>query len=270
MEDRPARELQVAGAPAAGRGGLRAAAWPGAQYLEALFNPVGQQRGGFLYGLLRLFPQRDRSHPIVAGLMGRSVNTNPVLSGYLAGLVAVRLAREARETDPAETEAALERIRSLLAPVLSGLGDRLFWGGVRPALSLVGILSAFLWIGEPALWYWVGYNAVQLYWRRRSWSVGLRGEAAIRSEITGAVLRRWVEGAATAGRFLLGLVLGAVATGLWHGHGAGWCGVFVGICVLGFVIARAGRTGPIGLAWMGIGLAALVALARFGLWKGHH
>jgi hypothetical protein len=147
------------------------------------------------------------------------------------------------------------------------LGDRLFWGGVRPVLSLVGILSAFLWIGEPALWYWLGYNALQLYWRRRSWSVGLRGEEAVRAEITGPALRRWTRTLAAGGRFLLGLTIGAVAAGSWLDYGPAWCAVFLGVIVLGFLLARSRRVSPLGFGWIGIGLAALVALAKFELWR---
>jgi len=248
----------------------RNSAWPGAQFLEVLFNPAGQQRGGLIFGLLRTVPGRDRTHPVLASLIQYPFNTNPVLSGYVAGLLALRLAREARECDPLETEEALERIRVTLAPVLSGMGDRVFWGGVRPLLSLIGILSAFLWIGEPALWYWVGYNALQLYWRRRSWSVGLRGEEAVRAEIRGPILRRWAKGFSGAGRFLLGLTVGAVATGSWLERGPTGSGVFLGVTALGYALARSRRVGPLTIGWIGIGLAGVVALARFELWRLKH
>lgn len=254
-------------APPPGRRAWPPSAWPGAQYLEALFNAPGQQRGGFLFGLLRTVPGRGREHPVVAALASGPFNSHPVLAGYLAGVVAIRLARPARETDPAEAAEAIERIRATLAPVLSGLGDRLFWGGVRPVLSLIGMLSAFLWIGEPALWYWLGYNAVQLYWRRRSWACGLRGESAVREEIVGSALKRWTRVLSSVGRFLVGLAIGAVAVGSWREHGPTWCAVFLGVIALGFALARSRRVSPLGLGWIGIGLAGLVALARFELWR---
>ena len=244
----------------------RLAGWPGSQLLETLFNPAGQQRGGLLAGLLRTVPGRGRDHPVIASLLQGPFNSNPVLAGYLAGLLAVRLAREARASEAEETEVAIEGIRQTLAPLLSGMGDRIIWGGLRPALSLIGILSAFLWVGEPALWYWVGYNAVQVYWRRRSWTIGLAGDEAVRAEIRGPVLRAWARGLAGAGRFLLGLTIGAIGTGLWLSHGPEGCGVFLSACVLGFVLARSGRVGGLALGWIGLGLAGLLALVRFG-WK---
>lgn len=259
------RDTTIPDAPAPPGAG-RLAGWPGSPYLEALFNPAGQQRGGLLIGLLRTVPRRGREHPVIRALSGGPFNANPVLSGYLAGLLAVRLAREARECDPEETESAILRIRTTLAPLLSGVGDRIVWGGLRPSLSLVGILSAFLWVGEPALWYWVGYNAVQVYWRRRGWSIGLAGEEAVRGELRGARLQRWARVLPRLGRFLLGLTFGAVGAGLWLGHGPEGCGVFVAACGAGYLLARGGRVGGIALGWIGLGLAGLLALARFG-WK---
>jgi hypothetical protein len=247
-----------------------ASAWPGAQFLEVLFNPAGQQRGGLLFGLLRTVPGRGLDHPVLRFLSRGPFNVNPVLSGYVAGLLAVRLAREAREATADAEEEALERIRSTLAPVLSGIGDRLVWGGLRPVLSLIGILSAFLWIGEPALWYWVGYNAVQSYWRRRSWRIGRQGEEAVRAELTDPTLRRWVKQFTIGGRFLLGLTIGAVAAGAWSEHGVAWCGVFLVVLGLGYLLARTRRVGPLSLGWIGIALAALVAWARFELWRWVH
>jgi hypothetical protein len=259
-------------------------AWPGAPFLEVLFNPAGQQRGGLLFGLLRTLPGRDRNHPVLRFLARGPFNVNPIFSGYVAGLFAVRLAQEARaagepgadggapatRAEEADAEEALERIRATLAPVLSGVGDRLVWGGLRPVLSLIGILSAFLWIGEPALWYWVGYNAVQSYWRRRSWRIGRQGEEAVRAELTGPTLRSWTRRLTAGGRFLLGLTIGAVAAGAWSEHGVAWCGIFLGVLGLGFLLARSRRVGPLSLGWIGIALAALVAWARFELWRWVH
>ena len=152
------------------RGHSLGAGWHGHPHLEGLFNPVGQQRGGLLYELGRLVPGRGREHPLVRSLSEGAFGTNPVLAGYLTGTLAARLAREARDTDPAESAAAVERIRSTLAPVLAGVGDRIFWGALRPLLTLAGLLCAILQRGDPAILYWVGYNSIQLYWRRRSWS----------------------------------------------------------------------------------------------------
>lgn len=265
---------------------VRKGAWVAGRDLESLYNDEGRQRGGVLLGLLRLVPGASREHPVVVGLKRGGFNVNPVLAGYLLAPLAVRLARPTRvggEIDqvvdavPAEVgaddEAAVARAQDLLAPVLSGLGDRLFWGGVRPVLSLVAVLGWVLWIGQPAAWYCLGYNAVQWHWRRRAWRTGLLGEEAVRQELGGTVLRRWIAAATGTGRFLLGAAIGVIATWLWMrerlGPREGARGVlpllFLGCTALGFVLARRGRPGPLALGWIALLAAGAAALARHGL-----
>jgi hypothetical protein len=241
--------------------------------LEGLYNPVGQQRGGLLWGLLRRERRRDREHPVIAELETGAFNTNPVLAGYLAGALAARLARDARACDPLETREAVERIRSTLAPLLSGVGDRLVWGGLRPALSLFGILSGLLLFGEPGVWYWLGYNGAQWYWRRRSWAVGLGGEAAVVREMRGLLLERWTSRLARAGRFLLGLTIGVSGMALFRA-GPGFCLVFLAICGGGVALARSGRVPPLALGWIAVTAAGLLlriwtALGTWTPFGGH-
>jgi hypothetical protein len=265
---------------------LRGGAWIAGRDLESLYNHAGQQRGGALLGLLRLVPQAAREHPVVMALRRGPFNVNPVLAGYLLAPLAARLARSISVdtadsgTDDRELaraaardEAAVERARELLAPVLSGLGDRLFWGGVRPALSLVTVLGWVLWIGHPAAWYWLGYNAVQWYWRRRAWCIGLLGDDAVRRELGGRLLPRWIAAATGTGRFLLGGAVGVIVTWLWmrerleprEGARGGLPLLFLGCIALGFVLARRGRPGPLTLGWIALLAAGAATLARHGL-----
>lgn len=257
--------------------------WGSLEHLEGLFNPAGQQRAGLIWSLLKARPGRDRNDPVLAGLARGAFNTNPVLAGYLAGCLALRLSREAESQGAgrqpgvpggagpeaaSETTEAVERIRILLAPLLAGIGDRVMYGGIRPLLSLAGIYSALIWLGDPAVWYWLGYNAVQLYWRRRSWSVGIRGEEAVRAEIRSRILERWATVTARAARFLLGLALGAAVTGIWLNQGAAWSAVFLAVCLTGLLIMRSGRVPPLLWGWLGLAVAGLMALLRLGLERG--
>jgi hypothetical protein len=265
---------------------LLGGAWLAGRDLESLYNDEGQQRGGILLGLLRLVPEAAREHPVVMALRRGPFNVNPVLAGYVLAPLAARLARPVSgdggalapvelelSRAAARDEAAVERARDLLAPVLSGLGDRLFWGGVRPVLSLVTVLGWVLWIGQPAAWYWLGYNAVQWHWRRRAWRTGLLGEEAVRRELAGRLLRRWTAVATGAGRFLLGGAIGVIVAWLWMrerlGPREGARGVlpliFLGCIALGFVLARRGRPGPLALGWIALLVAGVAALARQGL-----
>jgi hypothetical protein len=262
---------------------LREGAWIAGRDLESLYNHAGQQRGGVLLGLLRLVPQAARAHPVVMALRRGPFNVNPVLAGYLLAPLAARLTRavpvdgtaSGMEDDElgraaARDEAAVERARDLLAPVLSGLGDRLFWGGVRPVLSLVTVLGWVLWIGQPAAWYWLGYNAVQWHWRRRAWDIGLLGDDAVRRDLGGRLLPRWIAAATGTGRFLLGGAVGVIVTWLCMlerlGPRKGTWGVlplmFLGCIALGFALARRGRPGPLTLGWIALLVAGAATLAR--------
>jgi hypothetical protein len=272
---------------AAGPSSLRGGAWTAGRDLESLYNDEGQQRGGLLLGLLRLVPDAAGEHPVVNSLRDGPFNVNPVLAGYLLAPLAARLARplpaagavlDAGDVElaraAASDEEAVQRARGLLAPVLSSVGDRLLWGRVRPVLSLVTVLGGgALWIGEPAAWYWLGYNAVQWYWRRRSWRTGLRGEEAVRREIGGSLLRRWTAVATGTGRFLLGGAIGVIVIWLWmrerlsprEGTRGMLPLLFLGCIALGFGLARRGRPGPLALGWIALLVAGATALARHGL-----
>jgi hypothetical protein len=280
--------VDVSGTPGTGfpalTSSLEGGAWIAGRDLESMYNDGGQQRGGVLLGLLRLVPKAPRDHPVVRALERGPFNVNPVLAGYVLAPLAARLTRpipfegssfDATEVEraAAEDEDAVERARSLLAPVLSGLGDRLIWGGVRPTLSLVTVLGWVLWIGQPAAWYWLGYNAVQWHWRRRAWQIGLLGEAAVRREMVGRRLQRWMAVATGTGRFLLGGAIGVIVTWLWmrerlsprEGEWGLLPLVFLGCIGLGFVLARRGRPGPLTLGWIALLVAGVAALARHGL-----
>ncbi len=278
-----------------GESALQGGAWTASRDLESLYNDGGQQRGGVLLGLLRIVPEAHSDHPVVRALRRGPFNMNPILAGYVLAPLARRLARpispegaissaEATADAPAdasverEDEAAVEQARELLAPVVSGLGDRLFWGGVRPGLSLVTVLGWVLWIGQPAAWYWLGYNAIQWHWRRRAWRTGLAGEAAVRRELAGPTLRRWIAVTNGAGRFLLGGAIGVVVTWLWMRDRLGPREsargviplVFLGCLALGFVLARRGRPGSLALGWIALLVAGLAALVRQGLGDAGH
>jgi hypothetical protein len=286
---------------------LQGGGWTASRDLESLYNDEGQQRGGVLLGLLRLVPGASPDHPVVRALRRGPFNVNPVLAGYVLAPLAVRLARPVEggpvegapvpapvdgsrpDASPAEAagspgtpplggallddDAAVERARNLLAPVVSSLGDRLMWGGVRPVLSLVAVLGGVLWIGEPAAWYWLGYNGVQWHWRRRAWRTGLLGEDAVLRDLSGVALRRWISVASSTGRFLLGGAVGVILTWLWLRERLGpreeTRGVlpllFLGCTLIGFLLARRGRPGPLAMGWIALLAAGAAALARHGL-----
>lgn len=240
--------------------GRRVPVFGGGAGLEALFNPEGQQRGGLLRLLLHPRWGAGREDgPLLQAFKEGPFNTNPILTGYVAGALVVRLTRAA-ESD----SAAVDRLRTTLAPLLASQGDRLFWGSLRPSLALLGFFSAFLWLGEPGLWYGLGYNAVTFYWRRRAWRVGLDGEEAVHAEVRRRVLEGWSRVLGKVLRPTMGAALGALLAGPVVAGEFRIAAVIAGTLVAGYGLGRSGRVSSLGLAWIGIaGCALLAALDRF-------
>jgi len=114
--------------------------------LQAGWNRERMQALGFTFALLPLVRGRERA--IEADFVRRHldyVNTNPALSGVLLGAVA------AAETGLLAAgqggEAAREPVAALkrrFEGPLAALGDRVFWGWLRPLLGVLGILLLFL------------------------------------------------------------------------------------------------------------------------------
>ncbi len=182
--------------------------------LDALYNPRGQQRGGIYRALAPSLsaPAREEARQFLAA---RSFQTHASLSGYVLGPVAS--AAEAR------TGEALEVAQALHAPVVSGVGDRLFAGAVHPALAWAGAtigliaLSLFhasapnsgllsLTLAAPAVVCVAGAGIAGRYWRGRSWRVGVGGEANVAAELRTRPWARWTRGAD-----LVAALAGAVA-----------------------------------------------------------
>ena len=118
--------------------------------LEALYNSSGQQRGGMLRAVRRGAPQSPAGALLLKELARGPCNTNPILSGYIAGIL-IHGAGRAIGDEPEGTGGLIDRCRSLLAPLAAAMGDRLFWGSVRPALSMVCLFSALFSALEPAI-----------------------------------------------------------------------------------------------------------------------
>lgn len=187
-------------------------------FLDALYNPRGQQRGGVYRAITPALsaPALEEARQFLAT---RSFQTHASLSGYVLGPVAS--AAEAR------TGEALEVAQALHAPVVSGVGDRLFAGAVHPALAWAGasvglialsLLHASapnpgavsLTLVAPAAVCVAGAGIAGRYWRGRSWRVGVGGEANVAAELRTRPWARWTRGAdwvaALAGAVAYGVV----------------------------------------------------------------
>ncbi len=117
--------------------------------LQAGWNRERMQALGFTFALLPLV--RGRPGAIEAAFVRRHldyVNTNPALSGVLLGAVAAteRDLLAAGTGDEAAHDAVAALKRRLEGP-LAALGDRVFWGWLRPLLGVLGMLLLLLGSG---------------------------------------------------------------------------------------------------------------------------
>ncbi len=139
--------------------------------LQASWNREGMQNLGFAYvlypALCRLYPEG----PARVAALQRHLdffNCHPYLAAAVVG-GALRLEeRVAMGEVPAEAVPAYKRA---LGPPFAALGDAFFWGALRPATGLAGVLVALIAPSARPVWAlatFLGlYNAIHL--SARAW-----------------------------------------------------------------------------------------------------
>ncbi len=232
--------------------------------LEALYNSSGQQRGGMLRAVRRGASKQEGDDRLLEELAKGPCNTNPILSGYIAGIL-IREAGGATGTGLQERGTLLERCRTLLAPLAAAMGDRLFWGSMRPALSLACLFSVLFSTLGPAVLYCLGYNVTQVWWRRRALFTGLGGEQAVRRELRGGRLERASAGWGSVGRIILGLLAGVLAVEVWTRLGPAGAALFLVAGLSGWGLASSTRIRPILASAIGLAVAMAASAAMAAL-----
>jgi PTS system mannose-specific IID component len=160
-------------------------------------------------------------------------NSHPYLVGVALGAVC-RIEEEGG--DPR----VVDRFKAAVRGSLGGLGDSLFWAGLRPACGLLGITLVFAgspwWLGP--LVFLVVYNAGHLAARIWGFRVGFRHGRHVAEHLRKANLAETQQHIAQAGTFLLGLALPLMLAG--------------------------GRPTALAWPWIAIGGALAVLAMRFG------
>lgn len=235
--------------------------WVRLLLLDSLQNPVGRQRGGLLHALLRGPVDAAFAEQLVRYLRERPFATSGTLGGWVAGPLRRRLEARRASTEETEGETILERSMLHVGPAVAGLGGRLIQGALVPAFGLLSVFAALYWSEIWVLCYAVAYCGFQLYWRRRSWTVGLAGEASVVLDLRSGDAERWARSLGVLARLAGGTLLGALL--VTSGNDAGITGpaAVVSLCVAGWVLARRGRFGPVPLGWAAI--VAALALSRW-------
>ncbi len=185
-------------------------------------------------------------------------NTHPIAAFLLAGVIARREA-QAAAAPAAEREAVFAKIKTLksgLGASLAGLYDSFFWGALRPASALAGLLVLQLafrrgWPNPALLGCAVAlalYNVPALAARWIGLTRGLRdGESAV-AELVAIPAQAWIRGL----------------------RGAAAGGAIVSFCAASWMLGGADRAAAaaafaagIALTWRGV--APLAQLGLVGL-----
>jgi hypothetical protein len=208
--------------------------------LQALFNPVGQQRGGLAW---------------IAG-RGRNLsleepfNVNPTLAGYAIGLAC------------SSEEGEFSRRRASLTAALSGLGDRLVWGLLRSLAVVIGLAASAAGAIPSAVALLLVYNLPELCLRWRSTVRGLHGMHAIAGDLAAGGLPRLTRFLSRGGILCLGCLAGLWLAGpIRSGRAmdvlAGCAGVVAAVLLLkrsgerSGIVAAAGSL-LLGLLWLAV------------------
>jgi PTS system mannose-specific IID component len=196
-------------------------------------------------------------------------NTHPVAAWLAAGVVC-RLEASAAAASGAEREALVTRIESLkrtLGASLAGLYDAFFWGSLRPASALAGLLTAQAGYRAGSAWapWWGVAVALALYNGPAWWArlAGLRrgydqGDAALVA-LCAAPCQKWIRGLRWS------LVVGAVLC-LAAGAGGlpGGDRLWAGLTFAGGMVLSSRGVSP--LTQIGFAGAGALAASLAGFW----
>lgn len=185
-------------------------------------------------------------------------NSHPYLSGLAVGAVA-------RAEHDALPPSQIERLRSTLPAPLGSVGDRLFWAGVLPTTSGLGLALAAMmpWAVGPGVFF-VLYNVVHLM--VRTWALRAGWESGM--GVSRALGQQWLQ---TALRLSVPFALASVGfalptMGSWLSDGLPWSarGGVIAVAVTGVALARWVMPSLSGLRF-GLSAAGLAVLVGW-LW----
>lgn len=241
--------------------------------LQARWDPARMQGPGFAFALEPWLDECWGDEPdALRSARQRHLeyfNTHPLAAWLAAGLVCRQEALACAATGM-EREKLIARIRSLkttLGASLAGLYDSFFWGALRPASAVAGVLAAqaahhfgsahvLFWAGGTALFV---YNAPAVVARAVGFSRGFdEGERAVVA-LTGLPVQSWIRvlRRATVGGALVSFAVGAGLLGAEERTTAA-C-----VFVAGLVLTWRGVSPLAQLGFAGLGG---VAAAAVGLW----
>lgn len=177
--------------------------------LQARWDPARMQAAGLAFALEPWLVECWSAEPEALAAARRRhleyFNTHPIAAALLAGIVCRLEAAAAAAAPGAARDAAVAKIRARKASLgasLAGLYDSFFWGALRPASALAGVLAAqAAWaLGSAHAAAWgaavalAAYNAPALAARALGFSRGLAAGELAAVELTRLPVQSWIVG----------------------------------------------------------------------------
>lgn len=172
--------------------------------IQAGWNYERFQNLGFTFSLLpalrKIYPDREKLKSAVLRHMG-IINTQPYMANFVLGNVARMEESAAAQADPEAQLKNMPGVKQALASSFASIGDRIFWGRLKPMTTQVCLL---VWtLGGFTGWFFTGLGGSAPLWLLFAGPLaGILGYSAV------AVVLRWrglVKGYACGGTASCGL-----------------------------------------------------------------
>lgn len=194
-------------------------------FIMAVWNFERMLNIGFLYSLVPVIHLLNKNCENRKNAITRHLaffNTHPYFASYVLGIVIrkeEKLINVKEVTEKKEIETGIQTIKTALMGPLGALGDSLFWGTLRPFLTLSSvILTMLLWEGNylcnllgPIL-FLIAYNIVHFYIRFFGLIQGYYYGESVIEKIKSMEIPNIVEKIRTAGVIIIGLFLGFISS----------------------------------------------------------
>jgi len=207
-------------------------------FIQAGWNYERSQNVGFAFALLpalrRVYGNTERYYAALLRHL-ELFNTQPYMAGFILGNVAKMEEKLAGAVSTTENEAeirTLTGVKQALAQSFAAIGDRIFWGRLKPmtvqVCLIVWTLGGFYgWLftscqETPSLWLILAgplsgaaaYSAFAVYWRWKGMQSGFECGGASNCGLEDLNWSRFIRRLSVAG-FIFSLLIALVALGLF-------------------------------------------------------
>lgn len=194
-------------------------------FIMAVWNFERMLNLGFLYSLVPVIRVLNKNYENRKNAITRHLvffNTHPYFASYVLGMVIrkeEKLSNVKEVNEKREIETSIQTTKTALMGPLGALGDSLFWGSLRPFLTLLSVVLTILLWEENYLCNLLGlilfltvYNSAHFYIRFFGLIQGYRYSESVVEKIKSMKIPNIVEKIRTAGVIIIGLFLGFISS----------------------------------------------------------